>query len=498
MKNQIYTCQKTMSFTRLLLPLLMAALLSSCANFSGISSEKHITELSGKQDVKSLPFEHGNWPASDWANQFGDQQLSELIAEALKSNPSLDEARARVAAASAFSEEARANTLPKVGADYSLTRQQYSKSALIPPPYAGSWTTENKAVLGASYDLDLWGKNSQALSASVSKLWATEAEGEQVKLSLSLSIASVYNELARLYALRDLAQEEVQQWQGISRISEHRVASGLDTEVERQTAISKLAASKAALTALDGQMFDTRYQLGALLGQGPDRGLSIRRPVLSIGDVVLLPDQLPADLVARRPDIVAARWRVDVTTHDIKSAKADFYPNINLSAAIGLDAFGFGRFLSAASGTVTAGPAIHLPIFDSGALRASLKVSYADFDLAVANYNRTLVTALSDVATQLSRIRSNDAQQVDAQAAAHAADRAFQLATSQYQAGLITQLAVYQARVIALSSEQNVINLRMNRRTQQIVLAAALGGGFIDTHNVVLNAASNSQPRHAQ
>ncbi|SFI32451.1 efflux transporter, outer membrane factor (OMF) lipoprotein, NodT family [Collimonas sp. OK307] len=498
MENKIYSNPKAARHTHLLLPLLMAALLSSCANYSGISSEKHIIQPQATEDAKSLPAEHGNWPAADWANQFGDQQLSDLIAEALKTNPSLDEARARVASAAAFSEEARAATLPKVGADYSLSRQQYSSTALVPPPYAGSWQTENKAVLSATYDLDLWGKNSQALTASVSKLRAAEAESEQVKLSLSSSIASVYNELARLYALRELEEDDVRQWQGVGHIAEQRIASGLDTEVERQTAINKLASSKAALTALDGQILDARYQLGALLGQGPDRGLSIRRPNLGAGDVVRLPDQLPADLVARRPDIVAARWRVDVTTHDIKSSKANFYPNINLSAAIGLDAFGFGRFLSAASRTVQVGPAIHLPIFDGGALRAKLKVSYADFDLAVANYNRTLVAALSDVATQLSRIRSNDAQQTDAQVAVQAADRAYQLAASQYKAGLTTQLTVYQARINALSSQQNLINLRMNRRTQQIALAAALGGGFVDTHNAALIAASDSSPRKSR
>ena len=92
----------------------------------------------------------------------------------------------------------------------------------------------------------------------------------------------------------------------------------------------------------------------ALLGAGPDRGLAITRPALGIGDEVRLPDNLPADLVSRRPDLVAAKWRVDALTHDVKEAKAEFYPDINLSAAIGLDAFGFGRFLTAASAVVSA------------------------------------------------------------------------------------------------------------------------------------------------
>jgi NodT family efflux transporter outer membrane factor (OMF) lipoprotein len=466
------------------LSLLAAAVLSACASFAGIGSGQHIaspqTQPQTFQQTQSLPSEHGQWPAANWAAQFGDRQLTDLIEEALRGNPSLDEARARVAAAAAFSESAYSQTLPKVNADASTSRQQYSSTALVPPPYAGSWQTENKAVLSASYELDLWGKNSAAWKSSVSKLRASRAEQEKVKLTLSASVASSYNQLAGLFDQRDLAQQEVDLQQGIGAMTERRVGAGLDTETESQNARRASAASRAALTALDGHILTTRYQLAALLGQGPDRGLRIQRPALSTGaaDPVSLPDNLPADLLARRPDIVAARWRVDAVTHDIDNAKADFYPNINLSAAIGLDAFGFGRFLSAASRTANAGPAIHLPIFDGGALRAGLKGRYADFDLAVASYNGTLISALSEVASRLAEIRSADAQLADTQAAATAAGRAAQLAASQYKGGLTTQLVALQARANALSSEQALVNLTVERRSKQIALAAALGGGF--------------------
>jgi NodT family efflux transporter outer membrane factor (OMF) lipoprotein len=199
---------------------------------------------------------------------------------------------------------------------------------------------------------------------------------------------------------------------------------------------------------------------------------------LGVGGTVALPDNLPADLVSRRPDLVAARWRVDASTHDIAVAKADFYPDINLAAAIGLDAFGFGRFLTAASRTANVGPAIHLPIFDGGALRAQLKGRYADFDYAVAHYNDTLVNALSDVATQLSEIRSVDNELAASVRAQDAARRALQLALAQYKGGLTTQLTVLHAQANALTADQQVASLRMARRDHQIALASALGGGY--------------------
>jgi len=462
------------------LSVLMVAVLAGCANYAGIHSDKQIAQPSHLA-TQSLPAENGHWPASDWADQFGDGQLKALIAEALEGSPTIEKARARVNAAVAFSEGANANTLPQVGADYSWTRQRLTEGTYLPPQFAGTWQSENKAFISATYELDLWGKNREALRSAVSAVHASEAEAEQARLTLSGAIARSYNELARLYAQLDIAHDEVTQRREVLRVTRGRVKMGLDTEVEQRTAEANLASAEVSASSLEGSILRTRYQLGALLGKGPDRGLTIARPTLGSGDEVRLPDNLPADLVSRRPDIVAARWRVDATTHDIKVAKAEFYPDINLSATIGLDAFGWGRFLHAASRTASAGPAIHLPIFDAGALRAQLKGRYADFDLAVANYNDTLINALSDVATQLADIRSIDAQTVSAVRSDEAAQRALKLSMAQYKAGLTTQLTVLNAQTNALASTQVVTDLRMQRRDRQIALAAALGGGYTDT-----------------
>lgn len=483
------TVRRTRRLAGPALPALVAAVLTGCVNYADITSEKLIADSAAYATTQSIPAEQGHWPSADWADQFGDAQLKALMAEGLQGSPSLEKARARVAAAAAFSEAANANTLPQVGAGYSWTRQRLSESTLIPPSFAGSWQSENKAFINATYELDLWGKNREALKSAVSTRHASEAESEQVKLTLGSAIARAYNELARLYSLQDIARDEIKQRRGVLRVTSGRVSMGLDTEVEKHTAEANLAASEVALSALDGAILRTRYQLGALLGQGPDRGIAITRPDLGIGDEVRLPDNLPADLIARRPDIVAARWRVDATLHDIKVAKAEFYPDINLSAMIGLDAFGWGRFLRAASRTASAGPAIHLPIFDGGALRAQLKGRYAEFDFAVANYDETLINALSEVATQLADIRAIDTQIADAVRTDTAAQRALALALAQYKAGLTTQLTVLNAQTTALRSSQVVTNLRMSRRDRQITLAAALGGGYADTSGSTKQAA---------
>jgi NodT family efflux transporter outer membrane factor (OMF) lipoprotein len=165
----------------------------------------------------------------------------------------------------------------------------------------------------------------------------------------------------------------------------------------------------------------TRNALAALVGQPQ---LQVEPRALADARPVPLPDTLPADLLARRPDITAARWRVEAATHDVASAKASFYPNVNLSAFVGLSSIGLGRLLDAGSEQWGVGPAIHLPIFDAGRLRANLRGKSADLDLAVESYNGAVLDAVRDVADQLASARSitrQQAQQREAQAAAESA-----------------------------------------------------------------------------
>ncbi|RQR55747.1 MarR family transcriptional regulator [Burkholderia sp. Bp9140] len=456
----------------------LALSLAGCVNFAGIHSDKQIASPAKFETKASLPAEGGQWPAMDWAGQFGDPQLPALIDEALKGNPTIDQARARIERATAYVGSAKSTLYPHATASYAWTRQRYTENGIVPPPYGGSWQSENTLLASASWDLDLWGKNRERLRQAVSSEKVADAEAEEVRITLAASVASTYNRLAQLYALRDIQVREVGNRETISRITNGRVNAGLDSNVERQTAYGETATSRSSVSDLDGQISTVRYQLGTLLGAGPDRGLQIAKPSLGTGARVALPDNLPADLLSRRPDIVAAYWKVDAAVHDVKEAKAEFYPDVNLSLAAGLDAFGWGRFLTAGSRTLQAAPAIHLPIFDAGALRSQLKGRYADFDYDVATYNQTLINALSDVATQVTQIRSTDTQLVDARQALDAQTNAYQLAVARYRAGLTQQLQVLNADDNRLAAETAVVNLEMGRRTQQIGLIRALGGGF--------------------
>ncbi|MBE1160841.1 efflux transporter outer membrane subunit [Dyella acidiphila] len=457
---------------------LLAAALSACVNYRGIHGDSHPAAVTDYPSAVSIPVQGGTWPAMDWSAQFGDPQLGALIGEAVASSPTLAEARARVAKATAYTEQARAATGPSADVKYAFTHEHFSGSTYFPPPIGNSWQNENALTFGASYDLDLWGKNHEALRSAISERKAAEAEAQQARLVLSTSVAHAYVHLALLYALRDVAQNEVTSRRSIGALTQQRVRTGLDNEVESRTVDVTIDATQTDISELDGQIAVTRYQLAALLGKGPDRGLQIARPVLLDAADNALPASLPADLLSRRPDIVAAHWRIDASGHDVKVAKADFFPDINLAAVAGYDAFGWGHLFSASSRQVQAGPAIHLPLFDGGALRAQLKDRYAGYDTAVDAYNQTLIAALNDVATQVASLHAIEQQQTTAQHAYDASRRAYDLEIVRYKAGLDPQLQVLSSDVARLQQSQRVATLRMQRLDAQIALIQALGGGY--------------------
>ena len=207
--------------------------LAGCANYAGIKSDKQIAQPQNDalQATQSVPSQGGQWPSLDWAKQFGDPQLPQLIDEALAGSPSIAQAQARIAKASSYIESSRSALYPKVNGSYSWSRELFSGNALYPPPYGGTWYSENNALASASWDLDLWGKNRARLNQAVSQQKAAEADMQQARITLAASVAQTYNQLALLYALRDVAQREIANRVDIGRITNGRVLAGLDTNV---------------------------------------------------------------------------------------------------------------------------------------------------------------------------------------------------------------------------------------------------------------------------
>ncbi|BEV16092.1 efflux transporter outer membrane subunit [Herbaspirillum sp. DW155] len=467
----------------MLVALIGAIGLAGCASFAGIGSDKQPAQARDFSTQQSLSDPNpgapqGQWPGSDWVRQFGDAQLTALIEEALASSPSLQQARARIAAAAALSESRGAPLLPGVDAQASVVRNQFSSTSIYPPPYGGNWYNEKKAGLNVGYELDLWNKNQAALEQAISREKAAQASEQEARLALTASIVSVYSQLAAQYAVQDLLQRTVQQRSALETITADRVRTGLDSQIERNQSRTSSADARAQLEQSAGQIVLLRQQLGALTGKGPDRGLQLAPPSLQNLSTPALPADLPLSLLGRRPDIVAARWQVEAASRGVDVAKARFYPNINLSAMIGFDSLIDSNPFTAASKSIAFGPAVTLPVFEGGALRAGLKGEYANYELAVATYNKTLNDAYAEVARQIAAVHSIDRQLPIRREALQAAERSYDLARERYRLGLISQLTLLSTETSVLAQRQSLVALQAQRQDQQVALYKALGGGF--------------------
>jgi len=222
-----------------------------------------------------------------------------------------------------------------------------------------------------------------------------------------------------------------------------------------------------------------RHALAALTAQ-PPTALDTLSPRLSALHAVALPATLPADLLGRRADISAARWRVEAATQDVAAARAQFYPNINLSAFIGLSSIGLDRLLRAGSEQYGVGPAIRLPLFDAGRLRANLRGRASDLDLAIETYNGAVVDAVRDVADQLGSLQSIERQRREQAQARAAAESAYDLALQRYRAGLGNYLNVLTAETNVLAQRRSAADLEARALDVQVALIRALGGGYDD------------------
>jgi NodT family efflux transporter outer membrane factor (OMF) lipoprotein len=257
-----------------------------------------------------------------------------------------------------------------------------------------------------------------------------------------------------------------------------RVQGGLDTTVEQRQGEGALPETRQQIEQLDEQITLARHALAALTAQAPNALENLTVP-LSTVKAVAVPGALPADLLGRRADITAARWRIEAATSDMKSAKAQFYPNINLTAFVGLQSIGLDQLIKSGAEQYGAGPAIRLPIFDSGRLRANLRVKAADLDAAVESYNAAVLDAVHDVADQLASLRSVDRQQIEQTRAQDAAESAYDLATQRCKAGLGTYLTVLNAESTVLNQRRQAADLKARALDTQIALIRALGGGYV-------------------
>jgi NodT family efflux transporter outer membrane factor (OMF) lipoprotein len=470
--------------------LLGALTLAACANMDQAPEPtRQVSAASlGASDTRVV------WPKDDWWRRYGDAQLDQLITEGLTGNPSLDAARARLARANAAAGVARAALLPSISGNGAFTYQKYSENYIYPPPLGGNWQTDNRLTLDLVYEIDFWNKNGAALDAALSQAQAAEADAQAARVVVATGVARAYFNLQRLFAQRDVSRAAITQRDEVVQITAQRFGAGLDTKVEVKQAEAALATVKTELAQYDEAIAIARNQLASLVGAGPERGSTIVAVQRQTPPASMPPSSIPLDLLARRPEIVASRWRVEASRHDVDVAKAMFYPNVNIVAFAGLASISFSRFFTTSSEVAGAGPALHLPIFEGGRLNANLRGRDAEADLAVSTYNQAVIDAVRDVADAVASIEGLSHVAVEQTRARAATTEAYDIAVIRYKAGLGNYLTVLTAQTQQLIQDRLDADLKARAFELDVNLARALGGGYADGANVNLSAVTADAP----
>jgi len=428
-----------------------------------------------------------------WWQAFGDPQLDALIARATRDNPSLGEALARLERARAEAVAAGSARMPRVDASSTVLRERYSARYVIPPPYGGGSYWDSQLDLGLAYDLDLWGRQSARIRAAERTAGAREFDARAATLAIEGAVVSAYVELDRRYAVAELAQAAEDTRTRLAALTRRRVAAGLDGGIDRRSADSAIPESRTDREQSAAAIELTVHRLAALTGQGAAAYAAIGRPTLTYGGALPLPAVIPGDLLVRRPDVQAARARVDSATASEDAARLAAYPEINLQAFAGFAALTLKDLLSAPARTYGLGPAVRLPIFDAGLLRAEFRGAGADLEAAVAQYDATVLDAVRDVADAITTVEALQREVKDADERLELLAEADRLAGERFHAGLTNQLAVLDADARVIAARRILVTTRALEAEARVALIVALGGG-IEAAPAALPASAKAFP----
>jgi NodT family efflux transporter outer membrane factor (OMF) lipoprotein len=482
-----------MPFTRRPIGLIasfMATLLAGCAAVP--QSRPQVAPLTAVQ--VGLAGDRGAQIASNWWTALGDPQLDRIMTDALAGNPSLQQAMARLRQANAGIDAEKAGLLPQISADANEMRERLSGKYIIPPPYGGSGQWIGMAQANLAWSLDFAGRQKALVNQAQAASMAAGLDVEAARISLSGAAASAYVNLARADVQVRIAAEFVASRQEALGLARVRVRNQLGSDFDLRAAETLLAEARQSQVRAEGDRRIMIHALAALAGRGADYYGTITPPVILVDRAIPLPKALPADLLGRRPDILAARARIESADAARRVAKADFYPNVDLRAFIGVSALGLGSLFTGGAATYGAGPAVHLPIFQGGQLRAQYRGAVAGIDVAIADYDARVVQAVREAADALSAIDTNAADVVQQKQIVAGLGETVRLDEARLRAGLGARLDILNAGDRLLAARQRMVDVEADGAIRRVQLLTALGGGFTPATTIAA-ADSVASPR---
>lgn len=416
--------------------------------------------------------------ADTWWTHFGDPDLDRLVEEALAANQDLAAAAARVAEARALLGYANAERLPVINGEASAGRTRFSSSSAQIPPGVNPEFDSFRAVASLSYDFDFWGRYARASEAARAELLATEAGRLNVRLSLIAEVINAWFDLAATGVQLDYTRETVGSRRESTDLQQTRFDGGTISGLDLAQAQAELATAEAAVPVLERQLRLTENRLGVLLGrtggaiQSPDasRLAAFRLPEVPVG--------LPSDLLARRPDVIAAEQQLIAAHARIAVARAAYFPSIRLTGYAGTESDDLSNLLSSGTGIWQAALGLLQPIFNAGRTKRQVEAAQAREQGALAAYTKSIQNAFADVEDALVIRRTSTVEREALERQVRALEESRHLAELRYEAGESSYLEVLDAQRNLFRAQLDLTRARRDELLSGVILFRALGGGW--------------------
>jgi NodT family efflux transporter outer membrane factor (OMF) lipoprotein len=433
----------------------------------------------------------GQAPGSDsvlsdaWVLSFQDTGLSRAVAEALTGNYDLQAVAARIDGAAAQARIAGADLPPNLSLVLSGSRRKQNFIGLPIPGERGdvlSTTTNNfGASLNLSWEVDLWGRVRSAKSAAMADLEAAAADYDGARLSLAAQTAKAWFAAVEAREQVGLSAATVESYRRTADEVQERYERGLRSPLDLRLALANQASAEALLSLRQRQLDGAHRQLEILLGRYPTASMRLADSLAAVPPPA--PAGLPAQLVSRRPDLIAAERRLAAADERVSEARASLYPRLSLTGSAGTSSRELEDILNQDFSVWSLAGNILQPLFQGGRLRAGIDLSKANMRQAWAAYGSALLHAFSEVESALAAeefLREREQRLAEATRQSQAAEL---LAAEQYREGLIDLITLLDSQRRALNARSQLLTVRRERLDARIDLHLALGGSFtaVDT-----------------
>jgi NodT family efflux transporter outer membrane factor (OMF) lipoprotein len=452
---------------------IMLLFLLGCASTKGIVPQS--TLLQTEQILAQI--NQKPYPVLAWWQHYQQATLNSLVKQAIEHNPSLKIAQARVRQSEAVVQLAGAAQGPAIDFNANVTHRHLSAYGQVPPPLAGTQSSLYDTGINFRYVFDIWGQTRAQIVAALSEKAAVQIEAEEARRVLSLAVSSHYFQYQALQTDIVLLDRLLQARQAIMTVLKAQYLAGILQKDQLDWLNTQLHNDQQALVEVKTQAQKTQHALARLLGKTSLFIKKVDLPTPQLADL----QGLNINMIGQRADVRAARWRVESHAHNVKAAKAAFYPALSLSAFVGFNALHLADWFRHNAHQTFINPALNLPIFHSGELRATLKSKTAQYDEAVESYNQILLNAVQDAADKYADLQSAEQSLMHQTTIFHSACAAVKISTARYKAGILSKQNDLNNTIQYLQTERQFNAAKHHRLQSELAMIQALAVDTLPT-----------------